>query len=102
MCPCESKCLGEWEYGHLSLKPGCEVKTKDEDLCFTWALLASICEKQLITGTPIHTVPYSFCYFGPSLCGHEQRNTTLKMMATCRSQALPSLEQSFCLKSDST
>lgn len=93
---------GEREYGHSSPKPDREVKTKGEDFWLTQALLVSVCEKQLITGTPVCTIPYSLCYFGPIPSRHEWRNPTLKMMPTCRSQTLASLEQSFCLKSYST
>lgn len=91
----------EWEYGHLSPKPDCEVKTKGEDLWFSQALLVSVYEKQLI-GIPIHTVLYPLCYFNHTHSGNEQRNPTFKMMATCWSQALPSLQRSFCLKHCST
>lgn len=77
------------------------METKGDDLWFTQALLVSVCEKQLITGTSILIVPYSLCHFSPTFSVHEQRNPTLKMVAMCQLQALP-LEQSFCLKSYST
>lgn len=64
----------------------------------TQALLVLVCEKQLITGTPIRTVLYSLCYFSPTLSGQKKSHPQNDGQA----QALPSLQQSFCLKSYST